>query len=147
MSAISTITGCHGHSAEPRVHHLVDALLAADEVVEDDAAEAVVFSLRADHLGQALTAVQADERAAVRDKEDRDAPVVLDLPRALLVRALERIMDVARRAGGKIIVVDAIDERAAAFYERHDFVRLPGNPQRLVTKMSTAARALGESWP
>jgi GNAT superfamily N-acetyltransferase len=69
------------------------------------------------------------------------------LGRALLVRALERIVDVAREAGGKLIVVDAIDEAAAAFYEHHDFIRLPGNPHRLVMKMSTAARALGESWP
>jgi len=69
------------------------------------------------------------------------------LGRALLVHALERIVDAARQAGGKLIVVDAIDGEAAGFYEHHDFVRLPGNPERLVMKMSTAARALGVAWP
>ncbi len=65
----------------------------------------------------------------------------------LLVRALERIVDAARVAGGKLVVVDAIDEHAAAFYERHDFKRLPGERSRLVQKLSTVAKALGKRWP
>ena len=69
------------------------------------------------------------------------------LGRTLLVRALEKIVEVARRAGGKLIVVDAFDDAAAAFDAHHDFVPLPGNPNRLVMKISTAARALGTTWP
>jgi GNAT superfamily N-acetyltransferase len=66
---------------------------------------------------------------------------------ALLLFALETIVEVARRAGGRIIVVDAIDEDARRFYEHHDFQPLPGNDRRLVLKLSTAAKALGLDWP
>ena len=69
------------------------------------------------------------------------------LGRLLVVRALEKIVDAAKHAGGKLVVVDAIDDEAAEFYERHDLARLPGNPHRLIMKMSTAARALGITWP
>lgn len=65
----------------------------------------------------------------------------------LLVRALHTIVDAARTAGGKLIVVDAIDDAAAAFYRRHDFEPLPNQPERLVMKISTAAKALGIAWP
>jgi GNAT superfamily N-acetyltransferase len=65
----------------------------------------------------------------------------------LLVRALEQIVEVARAAGGKIVVVDAIDEAAARFYEHHDFEPIPGNPSRLVRKLSTIAAALNLPWP
>ena len=60
----------------------------------------------------------------------------------LLVRALGTIIDAARAAGGKVVVVDAIDEGAAAFYRHHDFEPLPDRPERLVMKLSTAARHL-----
>ena len=65
----------------------------------------------------------------------------------LLVRALRTIVAVARIAGGKMIVVDAIDTNSAAFYRKHDFEPLPNRPERLVMKLSTTARALGEKWP
>jgi len=66
---------------------------------------------------------------------------------ALLVRALDTIVDAARRAGGRVVVVDAIDDTAKAFYEHHDFQSLPGHDRRLVMKLSTAAHALGVQWP
>ena len=66
---------------------------------------------------------------------------------SLLVLALGVVLDAARRAGGKVVVVDAIDERAAAFYEHTDFQRLADRPDRLVMKLSTVARALGVDWP
>ena len=69
------------------------------------------------------------------------------LGRQLLVRALEKIVDVAKRAGGKLVVVDAIDDEAAEFYEHHDFTPIPGNPHRLVLKVSTVARELNIPWP
>jgi GNAT superfamily N-acetyltransferase len=65
----------------------------------------------------------------------------------LLVRALGTIIDAARTAGGKVVVVDAIDEAAAAFYRHHDVEPLPDHPDRLVMKLSTAAHALGIGWP
>lgn len=69
------------------------------------------------------------------------------LGRALLIRALEKIVEAAKRGGGKVVVVDAIDEEAAAFYQHHDFEPLPGNPKRLVLKLSTVAKALKIPWP
>ncbi|MDP9336664.1 MAG: N-acetyltransferase [Actinomycetota bacterium] len=65
----------------------------------------------------------------------------------LLVRALGTIIDAARVAGGKLVVVDAIDADAEAFYRHHDFQPLPNRSVRLVMKLSTAARALGMDWP
>jgi GNAT superfamily N-acetyltransferase len=65
----------------------------------------------------------------------------------LLVHALDTIITAARRAGGRVVLVDAIDEDARTFYEHHDFQQLPGQRQRLVMKLSTAAKALGLPWP
>ena len=65
----------------------------------------------------------------------------------LLVRALEKIVDAARQAGGKLVVVDAIDDAAAKFYEHHGFEALAGNPHRLVMKISTVAKELAVPWP
>lgn len=65
----------------------------------------------------------------------------------LLVRALEMIVEVARVAGGKLVVVDAIDDSAWHFYEHHDFDATPGNPLRLVKKLSTVAATVGLPWP
>lgn len=65
----------------------------------------------------------------------------------LLVRALDTIIDAARVAGGKLVVVDAIDGAAEAFYRHHDFQPLPRRADRLVMKLSTAARALNKDWP
>ena len=45
----------------------------------------------------------------------------------------------------RLVVVDAIDEAAAAFYEHHGFVvAVPGNRQRLVKRVSDIAAALGK---
>jgi GNAT superfamily N-acetyltransferase len=65
----------------------------------------------------------------------------------LLVSAIATIVEAARRAGGPLIVVDAISDQARRFYEHHDFQPLPGNDRRLVMKLSTAAKAIGVDWP
>jgi len=65
----------------------------------------------------------------------------------LLVAALTTIVSAARGAGGRIIVVDAIGDDAAAFYRRHDFEPSLSDPLRLIMKLSTAAHALGQQWP
>jgi GNAT superfamily N-acetyltransferase len=59
----------------------------------------------------------------------------------LLLDALARIVDAAAVGGGRLIVVDAMDEQAAAFYRRHDFVRVGGS-SRLYLKVATARSVL-----
>ena len=71
----------------------------------------------------------------------------LHLGSDLLVRAVTTIVHAARAAGGRLIVVDAIDDGAAGFYLAHDFAPLPGQSRRLVMKLSSAAAALGLEWP
>lgn len=65
----------------------------------------------------------------------------------LLIHALTTIVIAARSAGGRIVIVDAIDHNAARFYRAHDFEPTPNDPQRLILKLSTAAKALRLSWP
>jgi GNAT superfamily N-acetyltransferase len=65
----------------------------------------------------------------------------------LLIHALTTIVVAARSAGGRLVVVDAIDDHAASFYRAHDFQPTPDDPHRLVLKLSTVAQALGIPWP
>jgi GNAT superfamily N-acetyltransferase len=65
----------------------------------------------------------------------------------LLVYALTTIVAAARSAGGRLLVVDAVDSDAADFYRAHDFQPSPTDPRRLIMKLSTTARALGLRWP
>ena len=66
----------------------------------------------------------------------------------LLLDALERILSAAEQVGGRLIVVDAIDEAAASFYSRYDLLptgraEAATYPRRLVMKVATARAALG----
>lgn len=65
----------------------------------------------------------------------------------LLIHALATIVAAARRAGGRVVLVDAIDDDARAFYEHYDFLALPDRLDRLMIRLSTVAKALGEPWP
>ena len=60
----------------------------------------------------------------------------------LLADALARAYDGIRIVGGRLIVVDAIDDAAAGFYEHHGFARTPSNPDRLVIKASDVEASL-----
>jgi GNAT superfamily N-acetyltransferase len=65
----------------------------------------------------------------------------------LLIHALTTIVTAARSAGGRLVVVDAIDDNAAGFYRAHDFEPQPNDPHRLILKLNTIAKALGLPWP
>lgn len=65
----------------------------------------------------------------------------------LLVASLNVILQAIRTAGGRVIVVDAINERAAAFYEHFGFQRVPMNAGRLILKASSAAASFSLAWP
>ncbi|WP_211338714.1 GNAT family N-acetyltransferase [Georgenia muralis] len=62
----------------------------------------------------------------------------------LLLDALELIVEAAELGGGRLVVVDAIDEMARAFYEHHGFTRIGGS-DRLVIKVATVADVLRRS--
>jgi GNAT superfamily N-acetyltransferase len=59
----------------------------------------------------------------------------------LLLDALERAVEASNRAAGRMIVVDAIDERAQTFYQHFGFQLCPGT-NRLVRKTSDVATAI-----
>jgi GNAT superfamily N-acetyltransferase len=65
----------------------------------------------------------------------------------LLVDALAVAIGGIRDVGGRLIVVDAIDDEAAAFHQKHGFVLCPGRADRLVVKASDAAVSLRLPWP
>lgn len=125
-------------------------------VLIDDADDAVVgYFAIAPHLLERDAAPRAVGRGApLQIPAILLAKLALDtsihghgLGAELLVFALRTILDAARRAGGRLVIVDAIDAEARAFYEHHDFQPLPGHDHRLVLKLSTAAKALGVDWP
>lgn len=60
----------------------------------------------------------------------------------LLWDALSRAVAANRQAAARLVVVDAVDERAASFYEHFGFEPIPGNPTRLVQKVSSIEAAL-----
>jgi hypothetical protein len=66
----------------------------------------------------------------------------LGLGGELLWDALSRSVAASQLAGARVVVVDAVDAQAASFYCHHGFREVPGNPFRLVQKMSDIAAAL-----
>jgi hypothetical protein len=56
----------------------------------------------------------------------------------LLARALRMAYENTSVVGSSMIVVDAMDERAAGFYEAHGFIRLVDS-MRLVLPLQTTA--------
>jgi GNAT superfamily N-acetyltransferase len=60
----------------------------------------------------------------------------------LLADAIRRAYASASVVGSSMLVVDAIDEPALAFYEHHGFIRLPES-MRLVLPMRTVDRLFG----
>jgi GNAT superfamily N-acetyltransferase len=59
----------------------------------------------------------------------------------LLLDALERILDATELVGGRLLVVDAIDQAATRFYLHHGFAPIAGS-SRLVMRLATARAAL-----
>ncbi|MGV0794751.1 GNAT family N-acetyltransferase [Mycolicibacterium sp. XJ1819] len=60
----------------------------------------------------------------------------------LLRDAIARVVEASNHGGGRLIVVDAIDDEAAEFYVRYGFVPVRNCERRLVMKIATAAKAL-----
>jgi len=60
----------------------------------------------------------------------------------LLAEALRKAYENADVVGSSMVVVDAVDDRAARFYRAHGFIPLPDSP-RLVLPMRTIGRLVG----
>jgi GNAT superfamily N-acetyltransferase len=60
---------------------------------------------------------------------------------AVLAEALGRAVEATHLVAARLVVVDALHERAAAFYEHHGFTRIPST-LRLVQKVSAIEAAL-----
>ena len=58
----------------------------------------------------------------------------------LLMHALFTSRQLSGQIGAHAVVVDPLDERAAAFYRKFDFIPLPGAPERLYLSMQHLAR-------
>ena len=65
----------------------------------------------------------------------------------LLMCVATRVLIAARMIGGKLLVVDAIDEDAAGFYVHHGFVASPEVPDRLVLPFRAVAAMIGHPGP
>lgn len=63
----------------------------------------------------------------------------------LFAAAAERILSVATKAGGVILLIDAKDERAATWYTRFGAQALADSPLSLVIPLQTLARAASAS--
>ncbi|HWK28943.1 MAG TPA: GNAT family N-acetyltransferase [Solirubrobacter sp.] len=63
----------------------------------------------------------------------------------LLLDALERIATASELMAIRAVVVDAIDERAARFYEHFGVVRVTDQPRSLMVSLHLARAVLGES--
>lgn len=59
----------------------------------------------------------------------------------LLMHALDAIVTTAATIGAQCVVVDAIDAKAAGFYEKYGFLRLTTNPLRLFLPLATIREA------
>ena len=60
----------------------------------------------------------------------------------LLAEALRKAAGAGEAAAARLIVVDAVDEYAAAFYERHGFLRTSEHPLRLYRRMKDVRASL-----
>jgi predicted N-acetyltransferase YhbS len=74
-------------------------------------------------------------RLALR-RDEQGGGLGADLLRDAMIRAVAG----ARQYGARAVIVDAIDDRATAFYQRHGF--LPFQGQRLYRRMADIERAL-----
>ena len=61
----------------------------------------------------------------------------------LLAHALRKAYASADTVGSSMVVVDAIDERAVAFYAAHGFTRLGGSSRLVIAMRSLAGLAVG----
>ncbi len=62
----------------------------------------------------------------------------------LLIDALETVTAAANVAGGRLVVVDAIDERAHGFYARYGFTPIAGS-MRLFARIDAVSASIAHA--
>ncbi len=95
--------------------------LTMGSVLRQDAPAKLVRGLPAYPVGMVLLA-----RLAI-DRSEQGA----GLGGLLLAEALRKAIDAGEAAAARLVVVDAIDDDAVAFYQHHGFVLAPGHDHRL----------------
>ena len=65
----------------------------------------------------------------------------------LLSEALRKAADAGELAAARLVLVDAIDDAAAAFYRRHGFTPSPENSLRLYRRMKEVRASLARAEP
>lgn len=106
--------------------------LTMGSVLRTDAPAKLVRGLPAYPVGMVLLA-----RLAVDEREQGKG-----LGALILADALRKAVAAGEAAAARLIVVDAVDERVARFYERHGFVPTPQQPLRLYRRMKDVRASL-----
>jgi predicted N-acetyltransferase YhbS len=109
--------------------------LTMGSVLRQDAPAKLVRGLPAYPVGMVLVA-----RLAVDRREQGSG-----LGGTLLAEALRKAVAAGDAAAARLVVVDAIDENAARFYERHGFLPAPEHPLRLYRRMKDIVQSLDHS--
>lgn len=63
----------------------------------------------------------------------------------LLAEAMRRAVTASDAAAARLVVVDAIDDRAAAFYRNRGFIDVPENPLRLYRRIADVRRSIDQT--
>jgi predicted N-acetyltransferase YhbS len=108
--------------------------LTMGSVRREDAPTRLVRGLPAYPVGMVLLA-----RLAVDRPEQGSG-----LGGTLLAEALRKAVIAGEAAAARLVVVDAVDENAARFYERHGFIPAPEHRLRLYRRMKDIARSLDQ---
>ncbi|MGH9189117.1 MAG: GNAT family N-acetyltransferase [Acidimicrobiales bacterium] len=106
--------------------------LTMGSVLRADAPAKLVRGLPSYPIGMVLLAHLAVDR---RDQGS-------GLGRLLLAEALRKAVSAGEAVAARFVVVDAVDEKAARFHERHGFAPAPGHPLRLYRRMKDARKSL-----
>ncbi len=109
--------------------------LTMGSVLRQDAPARLVRGLPTYPVGMVLLA-----RLAVDRREQGRG-----LGGTLLAEALRKALAAGEAAAARLVVVDAIDEDAARFYERYGFVPAPEHRLRLYRRMKDIARSLDDA--
>ena len=109
--------------------------LTMGSVLRQDAPAKLVRGLPRYPVGMVLLA----RLAVARSEQGKGFGAVL------LAEALRRSVMAGEAAAARLIVVDAIDDDAAAFYQRYGFIAVPEHPRRLYRRVKDVRASLERS--